>query len=151
MIDYKPFIEILFDTDKIRRETHWRERWEKAQKMSDMVVDDADKDFRQQLQAHFFENGTYEFQEYWTGRKYLAQLSDSVGLEPSEDETNIDKIFEVKGKNFDKIKPLTERLKELEKVIWIENETLKNATLAGKAESIYHAGPLERRIKKEKH
>jgi len=147
MIDYKEFIAALLDTVNIKKDVAWSERWRLAEIKAKLTVDGSDKDYRTQVQVYFFENGSYEFQEYWTTRKYFAQLSDSVGLEPDE-ESDIDKVFDVKGKNWARLQPVAERMKELEKIVFLENEDLKDAALVGKAESLYHAGPLERRIKK---
>lgn len=145
MIDYQQFVETLFDTNKIKKETPWETRWMEAQSICGIEVDNANPEYRTALQQFFFERNNYEFQEYWTGRKYLAQLSDSINLDPSEDATDIDKVFETKGKNFDRIKALSARLKELEKLLYLENAEVKDAALAGKAKSLFAAGPLERR------
>lgn len=145
---YEVFIKALLDVVNVKREIPWKQRWILAEGVFGESVDDADKDYRTNLQEYFFESGSYEFQEYWTGRKYLAQLSDSVGLEPDDEIQDIDKVYEMKGKNFSRIEPLCKRLKELEKNVFLENDDVKNIALAGKAESIYHAGPLERRNKK---
>jgi len=147
MIDYKEFIEALLDTVNIKKEVPWRERWRLAEIKAKVTVDDSDTEYRNQIQKYFFEKGSFEFQEYWTSRKYFAQLSDSVGLEPDA-EADMDKVYEVKGKNWARLQPVADRMKELEKIVFLENEDLKSAVLAGKAESLYHAGPLERRIKK---
>ena len=145
---YQEFIKALLDTVNIKKEVPWKQRWVLAEASFGQSVDDKDKEYRENLQEYFFENGSYEFQEYWTGRKYLAQLSDSVGLEPDDESLDIDKVYEMKGKNFSRIEPLCKRLKDLEKIVFLENDDVKNIALAGKAESIYHGGPLERRNKK---
>ena len=144
---YEKFIEALLDVVNVKKEVSWKQRWILAEGVFGETVDDKEKQYREELQQYFFEKGGYEFHEYWTGKKYLAQLSDSVSLEPDEEESDIDKIYDMKGKNFSRIKPLCERLKELEKIVFLENDDIKSAALAGKAVSKYHAGPLERRNK----
>ena len=147
MTDYKDFIAALLDTVNVKKEVLWSERWRLAEIKANLTVDGSDTEYRHQLQKWFFENGSYEFQEYWTTRKYFAQLNDSVALEPDE-EADMDKVYETKGKNQAKLEPVAKRLKDLEVIVFFGNDDLKDAVLVGKAESLYHEGPLERRIKR---
>jgi len=145
---YQEFIKALLDTTDVKKDVSWKERWRLAEIKAGFSVDGSDPDYRHELQKWFFENGSYEFQEYWTTRKYFAQLCDSVGLEPDE-ESDMDKVYETKGKNQAKLEPVAKRLKDLEIIVFLEQDDIKSAVLAGKADSLYHAGPLERRNKKK--
>lgn len=147
MIDYKEFIDALFDTSTLRRDSLWEERWAEAEKKIGKTVDSTDDDFRNQLGEYFFLSGNYELQEYYVGKRHLAMLLNSVAQMPATTDTfTLDKAFDVQGKNFDRIPSVTDRLKELEDLLFGKNIDIRKMALEAKAESMSHEGPLERRI-----